>query len=361
MHTNLERYVCTRERPRQRRGKSTRSAGRRLGPAAVALAAVLSTGSNCGGLVQALSFLDFNQRLAERWAPVHHQDVDQTGSGGLGGRSDFLSAVDFDGDWDTLDNWESAPNFPLRGTAYYSVVATSTHWFIVYAFYHPRDWSDTPIFGGLDEHENDMEGLLAIVRRPAVFATDDFGTLVGMVTVFHLDFFSYTPVGSPLTDGAEDIDGTVNTTIFGGGPRPVTAQEAKGHGLKAHPQVQIQGGDGLIYFPTGTAEVPSGPNDRFVGYELVNIFHPGGLWERRDNSETFASFGTFRGDNGKNNAAHAPWGWDDHDDGGALTGGEMALDPAKLVQIYFNGLGSFSTTYTYNGYQGITCSWPQGC
>ncbi len=83
----------------------------------------------------------------------------------------------------------------------------------------------------------------------------------------------------------------------------------------------------------------------------MNIFDAGGLWERRSNPETFASFGAFRGDEGKDDAANAPWGWDDHDDGSALQGGEHATDPAKLVAIYFSNLGNFSRDYVRNPYQ----------
>lgn len=326
----------------------------------VLVLAPLLTASECGPVIQAVSFLEFNERLAYRWAPIHSQDVDVTGGNSLGGKSDFITNIDFDGDWDTLNNWENTPDHPLRAHVYYSVVATSTHWFIVYAFYHPRDWSDAPL-AGLDEHENDLEGLLAIVRRPEEFSNDNLGQLLGVVTVFHNDFFSYTPSDSPLTDGDEDIDGTLNLNDFDGVGHPRTAQEAKGHGLKVPPFVRIRGGDGIKYFPKGTAQQPADANDRDVGYKLVNIFDGDGLWDRRNNSETFHSFGVFRGDNGKDNAAHAPWAWDDHDDGSSLPGGELALDPAKLVEKYFNGLGDFSPTYTYNTYQEISCSWPDEC
>src|SRR5215208_2479864 len=36
-------------------------------------------------------------QLALRWAPVHYQDVDQTGSHALGGAADYIAAYDFDG------------------------------------------------------------------------------------------------------------------------------------------------------------------------------------------------------------------------------------------------------------------------
>jgi len=93
-------------------------------------------------------------QLALRWAPVHYQDVDQTGGHALGGAADYLAAYDFDGNLDGRDNWDHAGNaaFPLRATAYYSVVETSTHWFVVYLFFHPRDWSDS-VFEFDTEHQ----------------------------------------------------------------------------------------------------------------------------------------------------------------------------------------------------------------
>lgn len=97
------------------------------------------------------------------------------------------------------DNWDNLNRYRLRARGYYSVVETRTHWFILYAFYHPRDWDK----GFEGEHENDLEGALAIVRK----GSSRYGRLEGMVMVFHKDFFSYVPEGSPLRSGGEDIDG----------------------------------------------------------------------------------------------------------------------------------------------------------
>lgn len=76
---------------------------------------------------------------------------------------------------------------------------------------------------------------------------------------------------------------------------------------------------------------------------IVNIFEKNGLWDHRFDKKTFSKWGTFRGDNGKDNAAHAPWLWDDKDDGPKK--GAMAFDPAHLTADYFNGLGNFSKKY----------------
>jgi hypothetical protein len=285
-----------------------------------------------------------NAELAARWAPVHYQDTDSTDYD-----ADYLSRIDFDGEWDTLNNWEHQDDSLARltGWAYYSVVSTETHWFLLYGFYHPRDWCDWPFCGSTDSHENDMEGALLTVRRDG----STYGKFEAMVTVAHSDFYSFTPSGSPYTSGRETIDGTVVMQSYGGVYRPTTFQEAKGHGCKAWNGADL--GDGVVYYPDGaTAEVPSGGNDRFVKYRLTSVFASGGLWAHRNDSATFAGWGTFRGDNGKDNAANAPWGWDDHDDGSDLQRGLLATDPALLVSAYFGNEGSFSRTYTSNGYLG---------
>ena len=94
--------------------------------------------------------------------------------------------------------------------------------------------------------------------------------------------------------------------------------------------VKFEGGDGLIYYPSSLALEPAHPNDRDSSYKLVNIFEIGGLWDQRSNANTFALFGIFLSDNGAGkNKAHAPWAWDDEDDG---------------IQ-----------------FQGIYCAWPNDC
>jgi len=293
-------------------------------------------------------------QLALRWAPVHYQDVDQTGSHALGGAADYITTYDFDGNLNARDNWDHAGNaaFPLRAHAYYSVVETSSHWFLVYLFFHPRDWTDS-FFD--TEHENDAEGVMLAVRRDG----STFGKLQAAVTVAHTDFFSYVPSGGTWTSGGESIDNVLQLQTLADGGHPVTAQQAKGHGLKARPDYDIVG-DGIIYFPSlTTAEVPSSPDDRDVTYKLIDILTPGGMWDQRANTSLFASFGSFAGDTTggcgsgaiscSTNSANAPWGWDDHDDGPQR--GALASDPAGLVRAYFTIPETVSTTYTFNPFR----------
>ncbi|MFC7241425.1 hypothetical protein ACFQO7_02915 [Catellatospora aurea] len=295
-------------------------------------------------------------QLALRWAPIHYQDVDATGSHALSGRSDYITKVDFDGDLNGRNNWDRTgqAGVSLAAHAYYSVVETSTHWYLTYLFFHPRDWTDHPFFE--TEHENDGEGVLLVVERDG----SDYGVLRAAVTVAHTDFFSYTPSGSTWSSGRESVDGTLQlqSSPHDGFAHPVTAQEAKGHGLKAYPQYNING-DGIVYYPSTVAETPSSGDDRDVRYQLIDIFAAGGLWAQRANSSLFASAGTFAGDDSGDcgagtydcttNSANAPWGWDDGND---LPGrGQLATDPAKLAVEYFTIPGTLSRTYTSNPYQ----------
>jgi hypothetical protein len=275
--------------------------------------------------------------LAYRWAPIHYQD-----SASANYSADFLSPVDYDGDWDTRNNWENLPanTDKLVGTVYYSVVETGTHWFIGYAYYHPRDWK---VLGG---HENDMEGLVEVVRKEG----GEYGTLEAMVTIAHNNFYSYTPPGSPYTDGAENIDGTLVMQAHDGAEHPTTFQEARGHGAYRWNGEDFPGGDGVVYFPSrGGGAVPTGGNDRGASYALVDTFTEGNLWARRADPLTFASWGTFAGDNGSDNAANTSWGWDDHDDD--VGRGLLATDPARLISTYFGNIGSFERAYTRNRFQ----------
>jgi hypothetical protein len=294
-------------------------------------------------------------RLAKRWAPIHYQDVDVTGSHALAGRSDYIARVDFDGDWSGTNNWDNAASMALTAYAYHSVVETSTHWYIVYAFFHPRDWADS-LFD--TEHENDCEGALFVVARDG----SEFGKLVGAVTVAHKDFFSFVPDGSPLDSGAESVDGKLSYASFEGQDHPIMAQEARGHGLKAWPSYDIVG-DGVKYFPSLiTAEEPVSATDSDVRYKLIDIYGSEGLWKRRQFSSLFASDGTFAGDTSgdcgyvkilcSTGSVKAPWGWDDENDGPILRG-EIATDPAKLAAYYFSPSLSFSTAYTFNPFMGV--------
>jgi hypothetical protein len=296
-------------------------------------------------------------------APVHYQDTHDEKP-----RADFLAAFDYDGDWIGWNNWNDLDEHALPGTVYYSVAETCTHWFVVYAFFHPQDWGASTSLIERAEHENDVEGLLAIVAKDGS-AT---GRLDGVVTVFHNDFFSFVPEGSPLVAAGEDIDGTLSFETWDGRPHPMTSQEAEGHGLEAWPfagDFDGVSGDGVRYVPAWTgAEPASGdepevpyalrPLDEIWAVQLAELELPG------PEAVMFADFGVLEGnDDGScgdgatftcaTDAAHLPWAWDDGpgivEGGDGVLAGAHALDPATLADTYFDG-ATFALDYVANGY-----------
>ena len=81
--------------------------------------------------------------LARHYAPVIRQ--------GVVSDQDYITAVDFDGDWIGNNNWENQPTGDLSAYVYYSVIESKRHWFIFYSLFHPRDYTyeDCATSGGV--------------------------------------------------------------------------------------------------------------------------------------------------------------------------------------------------------------------
>jgi len=275
-------------------------------------------------------------QLAEYWAPVWWQDTDEDDF-----RADYITNFNFDGDWDPLNNWNNLPQFELRAYIYYWVVETTTHWFIGYADFHPRDWSDD-ITAPWDQHENDMEGCLLVIQKDDGY----YGQFVLMVTRAHEDLYSFkdydNPPSNKVGDGNEDIDGDVQFEAN----HPYIYVKAEGHAVYGDlrwEKKDFPGEDGVVYRFTGQAEEPQNGNDRNVGYDLLHIDE---MWARRKDPDIFCGFGTFYGDDYGENKANAPWGWDDKDDG-EVSASDFFINPAHLVDYYHDGLGDFSRDYVF--------------
>src|SRR5262249_46621490 len=130
-----------------------------------------------------------DKKIAAQFAPIFYQGL------GDNPRADYITNFDFDGDWRGDNNWDNLENskFPLKAYVYYSVVETETHYFVLYAVFHPRDYK-----GGADaatssmlevligegvrragkdptgmadelalSHENDLEGCLVVAEKKA--------------------------------------------------------------------------------------------------------------------------------------------------------------------------------------------------
>lgn len=325
---------------------------------------------------------DLEEALVSRWAPIHYQSV-----GSRNPSADLLAAVDYDGSWDMRRKWRNLNNFPLVPHVYYSLVETRTHWYIIYAFYHPRDWD--PLGIPFFEHENDMEGCLMIVEKKEGFR---YGYLHGMITVSHGNFWTYSLEGRlngerQTRDGRpiSAVDGAILATKLREVYHPALYQDPYGHGLWAWDGGPFRGeyleyrkrlttvmaglvakltfvseaNQGVRYYPGETTREPPYPYRAAIGqmdvpYKLVSLFEEGGLWQRRGQREVYTTSGAFQGNYppiiGKDRVK-PPWGWGEKDEKGDLSLGMIATDPAQLVQRYFCGFSpDFDRTYVRNEY-----------
>ncbi len=331
----------------------------------------------------------WEEALAFKHAPVLLQKVHSRYK-----RADFITRVDFAYRWDNVyKNWGAAweeknggYKHKLKAHGYYSVVATHTHYYIVYAFYHPQDWTafwGNPARSKPDQpgqHLHDMEGCLAVVPRRT--NTDD-ERAEAIITISHYHFFSYAGwekdderiEGDYLIQGwTEDLDGPIRVTERFAGRRNEPPYRLKlyadsgGHAIKGARRGWGSENRIVRYQPTlGRAGEPD--EDGFeretdayfqtVRYKLLPIFSPGGLWAQHEDRRVFQpnekgqeSF-VERDERGEfvAGSANPPWGWDDAAD--RHRAGDFAWDPAHLVSDYFTGLRGFSRTYLHNPYIGL--------
>ena len=86
---------------------------------------------------------DQDYQIAARFAPVFRQAL------GSSPRYDYITAFDFDGDWQGDNNWENAADdrYAMSATVYFNVSETLTHYYIHYAAFHPRDYKGGNVSG----------------------------------------------------------------------------------------------------------------------------------------------------------------------------------------------------------------------
>lgn len=304
------------------------------------------------------------RRLAEHWAPFIAQET------WWQPKSDVPTRFDFDGDWNGGNNWDNAETGSSQAYVYYAAVETSTHWFLHYNFFHPRDYSDNCIAGTC--HENDNEGIILTVRKDG----SEFGKLELMETLAHNNTYSFTNE-SRLRKGVHNIDGKIDLYD---GYRPMVFLEAGGHGaqgtsgehsLYSAARQEFKSGTGITLVYRGVAERPKHANDRLVGYDLLPIES---TWWPRTNTSSEKTFdaeyvyepfggrpgagmkfqGSFYGRKEGVNKAKPFWGW--HDErtrkGKVLNTGQWALDPAYAVtrNLTWPAELPVDLNYTYNPY-----------
>jgi hypothetical protein len=302
---------------------------------------------------QALTPLVSKNALAFHWAPRHVQDVNKAS---MNGKPDYITRVDYDFDFNTRNNWDNLGNFSAISSAYFAIAESTTHFFIYYMFYHPRDWSS----GLAYEHENDAEGALMFVRKDG----SPFGKFEGMITQAHGDFNAYRDPNVALTMGSAGRPVNTLTSIVTAPEnfaRPLTYQEAEGHGFYgcgSHITNCFRSDDGIHYIPTqGSGAVPPAiiPNQTQVpvAYSLIDLTEPNGLFARRFDTNMLANNRTFQADSSGTcggflnlrctGSAGIIWAWDPN---------EFGRDPAGFVRRHFN-FGSLtppSSNYVRNDF-----------
>lgn len=276
--------------------------------------------------------------LARRFAPVVIQEVR--------GRGDLLASVDYDGNWIARDNWENLEKFPQKATVYVSQIESSTHAYLLYVFFHPRDWWRINVMRR--NRENDLDGALVVVDKalePRVVVVEATGT--GRLARF----------ASDPGLAADGVAGTVRLE----GERPILKLRAFDHAAAAFQGRRLAAEPGVVYRYRGVAEVPGGGNERDVGYELVDL--AGTLWARRNDTgrgRLFGAVARFPGgtygarldaDNWRNDGPDAPWMWG-LDAGSGLARGVWFMDPARALRVRFpHQADRFPSDYVVHPYQ----------
>ena len=281
-----------------------------------------------------------HEELAYHYAPVIHQ--------GVASDQDFITAVDFDGDWIGNDNWENQPTGDLSAHVYYSVIETQTHWFLFYSLFHPRDYTSDPCEQSDGCHENDMESLQSVVAKDGA----SFGHLQAVETLAHSHIYLYT-YGPSLEGGFLKVKGQVRLEES----HPIVYVETYGHGIYAQRKILLP--HSVTYRVGEQAEVPASLKDDDASYQLVPIYET--LWQHRDEIGTGQAFdrpfdyrghilpATFDGDDYGVDKANTPWGYDQAT-GDTLSRGDWFLDPAKALAYHATFAGDFSTDYESNPY-----------
>lgn len=315
--------------------------------------------------------------LAEHWAPVWFHDTDDTHY-----EADYIVAYDFDSDTISSNNWENLDEafVDLGAVIYYAVIETSSHWFIYYLDFHPRDWTEDcdPLIWWVEPcHENDLEGAMVVIRKDG----SEHGSFEVLYTEAHnfLHVATNDPnITAASTPNLEDVPVT-----FEEGSHVQLYVESKGHGVcplyyagDSHCEHPIDGnppafpgGDGIVYrYTNGVAEQPSSGSDPNVSYKLVSFYDT--MWKRRydicdgactyDQTMPYAGTligETFDGDTWGEDKARPPWSWDDPDDGPVYSG-DWFFDPAQTLVTHLSVPGEVSLEYVHNPY--VDELWPVG-
>jgi hypothetical protein len=269
------------------------------------------------------------------------------------------------------------------------VAETSTHYFVHYAVFHPRDYKGGERKGAIlseliregarrggkydptglaDEtalaHENDLEGCLVVASK--------HGSELGKARVVFVETLHHNEFSSYVTSAESAGFSTVSLS----GNSPLLYIEPKGHGIQALSDAKQNAQNNfLVYKFAGRADDPEKIRQGDVGYDLLPIQST--LWAKavaakKINDLTYGSVtnyrtitinvvanggtkkrtvpvgsigATFLGKVGGLNMARPPWGWFDRKNREQPLG-QWFFDPATVTKRNFKLGESFSTVYT---------------
>ncbi len=214
----------------------------------------------------------FELELSYAHAPIHYQATDK-----LNLKADMLTSLNYDGNWIADDNWDNFNKGNFSAVVYYSVSETKSNWFILYSFYHPKRLMKN---NKGEEHENDMQGILSVIKKNK----STYGDLEFMLTVANNHFYSFAKEKLIKFGKNEPIDGKIYFTDWQKHKHPKTYQEAKTHGIKAFATIDNFLGkknkNGIIYYPSKKSTSPplSTENSKAY-YQLVSLTSNTSIWE----------------------------------------------------------------------------------
>jgi hypothetical protein len=305
------------------------------------------------------------RKLAEHYAPFVAQET------WFDWKADAVCRSDFDNDQDASNNWDNLNKGSTQAYVYYAAMETSTHWFLIYNFFHARDYSDNCVAGSC--HENDNEGAIFAIRKDGT----PTGKLETIETLAHNMVYSYAN-DTAIGKGAHNIEGPIALYQK---QRPIVFLEAGGHGALGGgdkkstfdaARMEWRSNTGITYVYKGVGERPKHGMDREVGYELLPIYHHWwrGARSPAEGGKMFSDFdaytplggrpgmkhpqvaGAFLGVKHAKDKARPFWGWHDMTTKRRkiLADGQWGADPAYSLtrNLSFPSSHPVSVDYTFN-------------
>ena len=314
------------------------------------------------------------EAVAQQYAPVLYQEVDSA-------PHDYIRKIDFDGDLDGANNWQNSGGGSKRAHVYYDVKETATHWFIHYAwFYARRESNGLAFFRLMARHENDMAGVIVVVRKnaprgravEAVMSAKGDTMRAYMEKDRRWDRRIHGDEGMGFSGEVRFIDEVDHPALDIERTHPQVYSSGRSHSTTGYngrdDRDGFEGDEGVVYYPTGSAEEPESARDRFVGYKLLP------LQQLMDQVRNRALMGrrvvdvgntgwrlpeALRGRVGTDDSATLPWAWS-HERMGNRSGprdrtrdrvtvvepGDMFADPAREFARLFRVNGPWSFDYT---------------